>query len=37
MKKLEKAQENLSFNRVWTIDGNIMFENENGKPSIYYG
>ena len=37
MKKLEEAQENFSFSHVWTTDGNIMFKNENGKPSIYYG
>ena len=35
--KLEEAQEKFSFNHVWTINGNIMFKNENDEPNIYYG
>ena len=36
MKKLE-GREKSGFKHVWTIDGRIMFKDENDKPSVYCG
>ena len=36
MKKLEEAQEKVSFNHAWTIDDNILHKNQNDKPVFFF-
>ena len=37
MKKLEEAREKYGFKNVWSIDGRIIYKNDNDKPSLFYG
>ena len=38
VQKLKNARYQHGFFNVWTVDGKIMFKNnDNGKPNVYYG
>ena len=38
MQKPKNARDEHGFFYVWTVDGKILFKNnENGKPNVYYG
>ena len=38
VQKLKNARDQYGFFNVWTVDGKIMFKNnDNGKPNVYYG
>ena len=36
MEHLKKAREQHGFANVWTLDGKIMFNGNDGNPKIYY-
>ena len=37
VQKLKNARDQYGFFNVWTVDGKIMFKNnDNGKPNVYY-
>ena len=38
VQELKNARDQHGFFNVWTVDGKIMFKNnDNGKPNVYYG
>ena len=36
MEHLKKAREQHGFENVWTLDGKIIFNGNDGNPKVYY-